>query len=199
MIKKRISIFTILVFLFCSTTLWPQSAFETSSKTDIPLMSGAFGGSGLSFYLGKNIEPLTPEDVGDLLKQNELFCDRWACQNFSPKADTLSDIFLDICAFSPFLMFASPNLDRDQKWTYALMYLETGILTYSITEITKCIVGRIRPYVYNPKVPLRYKIISSDSRKSFFSGHSSISFASVVFLARTYAALHPDSPKGPRQ
>jgi membrane-associated phospholipid phosphatase len=90
-------------------------------------------------------------------------------------------------------MFASPNLDSDQKWTYALMYLETGILTYSITEITKCLVRRIRPYVYNREVPLHDKIMSSDPRKSFFSGHTSISFASVVFLARTYAALHPDS------
>jgi membrane-associated phospholipid phosphatase len=35
--------------------------------------------------------------------------------------------------------------------------------------------------------------MSSHTRKSFFSGHTSISFASIVFLARTYAALHPDS------
>lgn len=191
--KKSSPVFTILVFLLCSTFLLPQSVFEKSSKTDIPLMSGALGGLGLSFYLGKNVKPLTPEEVGSLLKQNELFFDRWACRKFSPKAAALSDIFLNICAFSPFLMFASPNLDKDQRWTYALMYIETGILTYSITAITKSIVGRIRPYAYNPKVPLHDKIMSSDTRKSFFSGHTSLSFASIVFLARTYAALHPDS------
>lgn len=191
--KKSSPVITILAVLLCSTFLWPQSVFEKSPKTDIPLMSGAIGGLGLSFFSGKNIKPLTPTEVGRLLQQNELFCDRWARRNFSPKADKLSDIFLNVCAFSPLLMFASPNLDRDQKWTYALMYIETGILTYSITEITKCMVRRVRPFVYNPEVPLHYKIKSSDTRKSFFSVHTSISFASVVFLARTYAALHPDS------
>jgi len=191
--KRGSPVFTILVVLLCSNLLWSQSVFEKSSKTDIPLMSGAIGGLGLSFFVGKNIKPLTQEEVGRLLQQNELFCDRWACLNLSPKADKLSDIFFSICAFSPLLMFASPNLDWDQKWTYALMYIETGILTYSITEITKCMVRRIRPYVYNPEVPLHEKIMSSNTRKSFFSSHTSISFASIVFLARTYAALHPDS------
>jgi membrane-associated phospholipid phosphatase len=191
--KKSSPVFTILVILLCTTFLWPQSVFEKSSKTDVPLMSGAIGGLGLSFFLGKNIKPLTPEEVGRLSQQNELFFDRWACRNFSLKADNLSDIFLNICAFSPLLMFASPNLDRDQMWTYALMYIETGILTLGITEITKCLTRRIRPYVYNSEVPLHDKIMSSHTRKSFFSGHTSISFASIVFLARTYAALHPDS------
>ena len=193
MIKKGSPVFIILVVLLCSTFLWPQSVFEKSSKTDLPLMSGAIGGLGLSFYLGKNIKPLTPQEVGHLRQQNIPFLDRWACQNFSPKAEKLSDIFLNICAISPLLMLASPNLDRDQKWTYALMYIETGVLTYSITEITKCLVRRIRPYVYNWEVPLHDKIMSSDTRKSFFSGHTSISFASMVFLAQTYAAFHPDS------
>jgi membrane-associated phospholipid phosphatase len=90
-------------------------------------------------------------------------------------------------------MFASPNLDRGQKQTYALMYIETEILTYSITEIAKSLIKRIRPYAYNPEVPINEKIMSSDTRKSFFSGHTSMSFASTVFLASTYAALHPDS------
>ncbi len=191
--KNRSPILTILILLLCSTFLWPQSVFDWSSKTDIPIISGAAGGLGLSLYLGKNLKPLTPKDVGRLLQQNELFLDRWACENFSSKADKFSDIFLTICVFSPLLMLASPNMERDQRWTYAMMYVETEILTYGITEITKCLVRRIRPYAYNPEVPLQDKLMSSDTRKSFFSGHTSVSFASVVFLARTYSAFHPES------
>jgi membrane-associated phospholipid phosphatase len=193
MIKKGSPVFTILVVLLCSNFLWSQSVYEKSSKTDIPIMSGALGGLGLSLYLGKNLKPLTPETVGRLHQQNVPFVDRWACQKFSPEADNLSDIFLNVCAFSPLLMFASPHLDRDQKWTYALMYIETEILTYSVTALTKNITGRIRPFAYNPEVPLHDKIMSADTKKSFFSGHTSISFASMVFLAQTYAVLHPDS------
>ena len=191
--KKASPYITILVVLLCTTFLFPQSAFDKSSKTDIPLMSGALGGLGLGLYLGKNLKPLTPDEVRRLQQQNELFCDRWACQIFSPKAAKLSDIFLGISVFSPLLMLSSPHINRDQKWTYALMYLETEILTLGVTEITKNLVGRIRPYAYNPDVSLQDKIISSDTRKSFFSGHTSMSFASVVFLAHTFAAIHPDS------
>jgi len=191
--KKASPFFTILVVLLCVTFLSPQSVYEKSSKTDLPLISGAIGGLGLSFFLGKNIKPLTLKEVALLDQQNVPSFDRWACQKFSPKADDLSDTFLNICAFSPLLMFASPRLDWDQKWTYGLMYIETGILTYSITEITKLFSKRIRPYAYNSEVPMRDKLKSSGARKSFFSGHTSISFASVVFLAQTYGAFHPDS------
>ena len=191
--KKASPFLTILVVLLCSNFLWSQSVFERSSKTDIPIISGAIGGLGLSLYLGKNLKPLTPEEAGRLGLQNVPSFERWACQNFSPQADKLSDIFLNICIFSPVLMLASPNLDRDQKWTYALMYIETEILTYSVTAITKNITRRIRPYAYNPEVPMQDKIRSSDMRKSFFSGHTSMSFASIAFLAQTYATIHPES------
>lgn len=193
MVKKGSPFLLILVVLLCSTFLWPQSVFEKSSKTDIPLMSGAIGGIGLSYYLGKNLKSLTREEAEGLLQQKVLAFDRWTCRLFSPKSDKLSDLFLGICATSPFLMFASPRLDGEQKWVYALMYAETEILTYGVTEITKSLAGRIRPFAYNPEVPLHDKLKSSDVRKSFFSGHTSISFASVVFLAQTYATLHPDS------
>jgi membrane-associated phospholipid phosphatase len=191
--QKRSPVFLILIVLLCSTFIWPQSIFEKSSKTDIPIMSGALGGLGLSLYLGKNLKPLTLEEVGQLRQLNVPSFDRWACQNFSPKADKLSDVLLNISVLSPVLMLASPALDVDQKWTYALMYLETGILTYSITEFTKIMAKRIRPFAYNPEVPVYDKIRSSNARKSFFSGHTSMSFASAAFFAQTYAAFHPDS------
>jgi membrane-associated phospholipid phosphatase len=193
MLKKTSPVIAILILFLCATFLWPQSVFETSSKTDIPILSGAIGGLALGNYLGKNIKPLTRQEAEGLLQRNVISFDRWACQYFSPKADKLSDISLGICAVSPLLMFTSPHLDRDQKWTYALMYIETEILTYGVTEITKSLTKRIRPYAYNPDVSLHDKIVSSNAKKSFFSGHTSIAFASVTFLAQTYASLHPDS------
>ncbi len=121
------------------------------------------------------------------------FFDRWACQKFSPKADELGDAVLHICVFSPLLMLASPQMDSDQKWTYGLMYIETGILTYGVTEITKLLSRRIRPYAYNSEIPLAEKMKSDEAKKSFFSGHTSLSFASAVFLAQTYSAVYPES------
>ena len=193
MLKKGSPLFVILVVLLFCNLLWSQTVYEKSSKTDLPIMSGAIGGLGLGFYLGKSLDPLTQKEVIGLRQQNVLSFDRWACRNFSPKAAKLSDILLNTCVLSPLLMLASSNLDKGQKWTYALMYVETELLTLGITEITKNLAGRIRPYAYNPEVAMQDKIMSSNMRKSFFSGHTSMSFASVAFLAYTYAAIHPDS------
>ena len=193
MLKKTSPVITILALLLCSNFLCPQSVFEVSSKTDLPILSGAVGGLALGTYLGKNLKPLSRQEVDGLLQHNVPSFDRWACQYFSPKADKVSDITLGICAVSPLLMLTSPHLDRDQKWTYALMYIETEVLTYGITEITKSLTKRIRPYAYNPDVPLNHKIVSSNAKKSFFSGHASVAFASAAFLAQTYASFHPES------
>lgn len=191
--KKVAPVPIIIVILLCSTFLWPQTVYERSSKTDLPLLSGAIGGLGLGFYLGKNVEALTPEDLALLDQRNVPSFDRWACQRFSPKADHLGDVILRICAFSPLLVLASPRLDSDQKWTYGLMYIETGILTYGVTEITKLLSRRIRPYAYNSEVPMSEKMKSYEAKKSFFSGHTSLSFANAVFLAQTYSAVYPES------
>lgn len=193
MMKKGSPFSVLIVVLLSSTFLWPQTVYERSSKTDIPLMSGAIGGISLGFYLSKNIKPLTSGELSRLDRKDVPSFDRWACRNFSRKADKISDIFLGICAVSPLLMYASPNLENEDRWTYALMFLETGILTYSITEITKCLVGRIRPFAYNPDVTFQEKSSSANTRKSFFSGHTSISFASIVLLAQTYSAFYPES------
>jgi membrane-associated phospholipid phosphatase len=53
-------------------------------------------------------------------------------------------------------------------------------------------VDRYRPYVYNPEVSFDHKQ-KKDSKSSFFSGHTTLAFASSVFLATTFQELHPDS------
>ena len=50
----------------------------------------------------------------------------------------------------------------------------------------------MRPFVYNPDVALEKKM-SVNARKSFFSGHTSVAFAAMIFLSTVHSKYYPDS------
>ena len=58
--------------------------------------------------------------------------------------------------------------------------------------LTKGSIERFRPYAYNPDAPM-VKKLTSDTRKSFFSGHTTTAFASAVFLSTVYSDYNPNS------
>ena len=55
-----------------------------------------------------------------------------------------------------------------------------------INLLTKTIVKRTRPYVYDPNTPLEKKQ-SVDARFSFYSGHTSTTAATTFFIARIFS------------
>ena len=56
---------------------------------------------------------------------------------------------------------------NDEFGNFAVMYLETNLITFGITELTKVIVKRTRPYAYNKRLCDDLKM-ELDTRKSFF-------------------------------
>ena len=70
------------------------------------------------------------------------------------------------------------------------MYLETAIVNYGITELVKVLAKRTRPYAYNKQLDNGIKI-KRDTRKSFFSGHTSHVAASSFFTAKVLSDMHP--------
>ncbi len=75
---------------------------------------------------------------------------------------------------------------------FGLMWLETNIVTGLGTDLVKSLVARTRPFAYNSAVPIGEKL-DPDARKSFFSGHTSITTANAFFAAKVFADLYPDS------
>ncbi len=69
------------------------------------------------------------------------------------------------------------------------MYLQTLVLASSLPQYTKAM-GRIRPLAYNENAPFEERM-RADMKRSFFSGHTSISTAAGIFLATVYDAYHP--------
>lgn len=83
------------------------------------------------------------------------------------------------------VLFASPTIattllvDTDTRWYHTKGALGALATTGLLTELSKILVGRHRPD-YDPAHP---EAGGEDGRKSFFSGHSSITLMSTTYLA----------------
>lgn len=141
--------------------------------------------------LDRSVQPLTLQEVNLLTRESINYFNRGATYRYSISASRASDVLYGIALAAPMTMFTDRAIRRDWQ-TITLIYLETFGWVSSITELTKASVQRLRPLVYNSNVPFDSKS-SSESRKSFFPGHSSIAFTSAVFISTVYSDYHPNS------
>ena len=75
--------------------------------------------------------------------------------------------------------------------TYAIV-LEGMLATYTLTELTKLLAKRRRPYVYGLS-QFDGELFTQNSRKSFFSGHSSYTAVNYYLGAKMFNDFYPDS------
>lgn len=183
-------LFAILHLNFLSA--FAQSPYETETSREIGLSAAGAGLLGTGLYLNYKIVPLTEEQVNSLSKEDVNSLDRWVINHWSPKAGKLSDILRDISLVSPFALLAS-NRIRENGGTVGLMYVETLLLASAGSMLSKGIFQRTRPFVYNPDVPMDLKAGKKEARRSFYSGHTTMAFASSFFLAKVYGDFYPDS------
>ena len=172
--------------------LHAQRVFEAEAGRAVALIGGGMALTGTGLYLESKITPLTKEQVNRLSRDDVNGFDRIATYNWSPKAGKISDYVRNACIVSPLAMFATEQVRKDAL-AYSLMYVETNLLTLGATMMAKGLAARTRPFVYNPDVPLNKKVGKQEARKSLFSGHTSIVFTNMVFLATVYSDYHPNS------
>jgi membrane-associated phospholipid phosphatase len=72
------------------------------------------------------------------------------------------------------------------------MWFQTNLSTLMLTDAVKNSVRRNRPFVYNERAPLDARM-EADARKSFFSGHASLTACNTFFAAKVWSDMHPDS------
>lgn len=99
-------------------------------------------------------------------------------------AATLSDIML--FGIMPTAAFLSPLATNHNYGRAALTISEAAVATGVITQIAKFSFARARPYAYYGN-----DYSNPDSKLSFFSGHSSYSFALSVSSAMLLAESYP--------
>ena len=167
-----------------------NSPFELKLTNEIVAFSVAAAMFVPTFFI--KTDPLSDSEIMSLNKDDINGFDRSAANNWNTTAKSFSDITVITCAAAPLLLLAGKN-SRSDILTAAVMYAEVMALSFSLGRLTKKIVNRTRPFVYNSDAPMRNKK-EEDARYSFFSGHTITAFSSAAFLSYTFSQYYPNSP-----
>jgi len=113
---------------------------------------------------------------------------------YSSSAATVSDILLGVNVGAPVVLFSGLGFDRELAKRVAI-YGETLLVGMALDEVVKSIVARPRPYVYSddPAVIAYADSQGRDSRLSFYSRHTGVTFSSSVAGAYLFSQSTSDT------
>lgn len=166
----------------------PNSPYAISWKADAflaPLGAGLFG---TSLILDRNKPSIVPGtyQIADI---NGL--DRKFISAYKKTPATVSDVFMFSSVALPGLLLIDRNICKDKS--YYIMYAEVLMVNGSITFFTKTLSNRARPYAYYAGTDPTL-LSGKEPLRSFFSGHTSFTAASLFFMAKVYHDYHRHSP-----
>ncbi|AHM60866.1 PA-phosphatase-like phosphoesterase [Flammeovirgaceae bacterium 311] len=168
-----------------------EPTFEFKTKRDLPILAGGAAMAIGGFVLKARVPQLTEAQLADLDPGTINAFDRGAVDNLRELDSNLSDYLLGVSALAPFSVLASRAIRRESL-AIMVMYLETASLTGGLTNLSKGLFRRKRPYVYNPDALLKDRTKVS-ARHSFFSGHVAAS-ASFMYLTAYMVDRYADRP-----
>ena len=183
-----------LCFSFNSNHVNAQTySYEKTIQLDLPLSAGA----GILWVYTNRLhhrKPTLSEAEIALLDPNTISrFDRVSTRNWSLSAHKASNVLL----YSSYVLPFSLLLDKDMRvgdnfGSISLLTFETVALNSALTGLTKELVKRKRPLLYNPRCPIEKKL-SPNATSSFVSGHTSNVAALSFMSAQIYSDLNPNS------
>lgn len=115
--------------------------------------------------------------------------DKILMRPYSKKFDLLGTGFELATAITPLVFLSVPTTE----WTtIAGMYAETMLFAYGFKELAKAVFDRPRPYMYFDNFPIE-EVQKGDWNSSFFSGHTTLSFAAATFTTYVFCKYKPES------
>ena len=115
--------------------------------------------------------------------------DKILMRPYSKKFDLLGTGFELATAITPLVFLSVPTTE----WTtIAGMYAETMLFAYGFKELAKAVFDRPRPYMYFNDFPIE-EVQKGDWNSSFFSGHTTLSFAAATFTTYVFCKYKPES------
>ena len=172
----------------------PDSPYYLSKRMDLPLAAVSTG-----LLVGAelvDVTPLTKDDINDLNKDEVSDFDYSATENWDENSIATSDLLLYSSIGFPAILLIDKEIRRDYK-KFMSIWVETFVLTYGLTNLTKVLVSRPRPYLYGTSEGSEEHKMKDDNQRSFFSGHTSLSAASWFMMASMYQDYHPESKLAP--
>jgi undecaprenyl-diphosphatase len=198
--KKQLIIFTFVIFCFSQvfasgfdlrrlTFDSPSNTFSLSPLTDGIILGTEALLIGTDFLLEKVILEPTPYQGEIFLKDDVNPVDRFFMQPYSKTFDNIGTITQFASLLAPAVLMATPM----EEWcTIGTMYAESVFLSYGLKELAKNLVNRPRPYMYFEGAPEK-DIAEGDWNKSFFSGHTTLSFTGATFASYVFSKYFPNS------
>ena len=175
------------------TSLKAQSPYEVSWGKDTWIMGGSVAVSFIGAALDDSLGVITDQEYKALRKEDINFIDRWATNFSSKPVSGVSDVGVALCLASPLGLLIFDESMRKDFGTISTMYLETALLATFLPSYGKGLVTRIRPYAYNSSTE-QSLLMNVETKRSFFSGHTTLAFASMTFFATVYSDYYPNSP-----
>ncbi|MFN3198241.1 MAG: phosphatase PAP2 family protein [Bradymonadia bacterium] len=183
----RTHLHTALLFAgFLATQLCPLSAqsrpwydldtknLRVDARLDLPLMLGPGLVAGMTL-----ISPLSADYTHDWA---EAFGEEGVRENFSLDAKRNSDILGGLSVTLPLAILTADDIDGRAREgaAHMLLYGQALSVSLALNQLTKQTVRRRRPYTYNPAAKAHMADQGDDAYYSFYSGHSSHTFAGAV-------------------
>ena len=190
MIKKLLLLVFTLFGVYSQITN-AQSPYKLSLGKESLIIGTGFISAIASSSIDDDVTPLTEAEVSKLNKNDINIFDRSATNFSSSEIDSKSNTVLGVCAAAPILFLAGKE-SRNSIGTVSVMYLETMLFSVFTPSYAKGSVQRVRPFVYNENSPLDKKL-TSEAKRSFFSGHTTNAFASAVFFSSVFSKYYPNS------
>ena len=162
----------------------PVSVYRIDLAWDIPVSVVAGAGILLPYALTDSIiHPSCPCSSSDVP-----WFDRWAIGHASDTADTLSTITAGLAIAAPLAVDLADVGPSTPFLEDSAVLAETLLVNGALVTLAKYTVQRPIPRVYSPGTPA-YVNSPSDYR-SFYSGHTSLTFAALTAMSMTWTLRH---------
>jgi membrane-associated phospholipid phosphatase len=135
------------------------------------------------FFAAHNVDPLTPAQIEALNRDDINALDRGTMKPY--RVDHTGDILAVSSLAVPLAFLANDDM-RDDAETLSAMWVEATIWSEGLAQVTKSIVKRARPYVYDPNAPAEKKA-QTEARLSFYSAHTTGTAMNCFFMAKVFS------------
>lgn len=183
------------VWVWCALMVWTVSSFGQvdspyylSLKRELLYSGGGLGTLALGAHLRSQVGGLKFEDLQ--VKEINTF-DRIATEMSSDVADKWSDYTLLTSIGLPATLLIGKRSRKD-FFKISVLFAEVMAISNGLTQISKSVFQRPRPYVFAENWDPE-RILSSNDRAAFVSGHTSESAAGTFFFARVFSDYYPNS------
>jgi len=207
MIQMQKFIYFICLLILCQVSFAQTSdyPYQLKLKNDL-IISGI---SGLSLFseslIGSQVHNETESYFNSLNANSINSIDRNTINNWNPKAELTREnlgtvglwgIGLGGTTILSVVEGLRPNgrgRATSNALTNTVMIFEGGLFVLCLSDMSKALVKRPRPFAYNPNLSYQTKTESEDYKESFFSGNTAITAYGTFYFAKVINDIYPNS------